>query len=85
MILVHVQSFGTGTRYGLEILHQGGKKVKTKVRKFLGLIPTFVEVTGGKDVREILAVITPSKVQELENTHLTNFNNHSECKNVLVN
>ena len=30
VVLVQVQYFGTGTRYGLEILHQYGKRVKTK-------------------------------------------------------
>ena len=33
-----------GTRYGLEILQQYGKRVKTKVRIFWGLIPKFVKV-----------------------------------------
>ena len=32
----------------LKFLHQGGKRVKTKSQKVLGLIPTFVEVTGEK-------------------------------------
>ena len=36
----------TGTRYGLETCHQCRKWVKKRVRKFCGLIPTFVEVTG---------------------------------------
>ena len=31
-----------------EILHQCDKNVKTKVRKFWELIPTFVEVPGKK-------------------------------------
>ena len=30
MTLVEVQTFGTGTRYVLEILYQCGKRVKTK-------------------------------------------------------
>ena len=34
--------------YGLQILHQYGKRVKTKSQKFLGLTLTFVEVTGEK-------------------------------------
>ena len=34
VVLVQVQQFGTGTRYNLEILHQCGKKVKTKNQKF---------------------------------------------------
>ena len=48
VILVQVQYFGTGTRYKLEILHQPVKGLKLKVRKFWWLIPTFVEVAGGK-------------------------------------
>ena len=35
MLLIEVQEFGTGTRYGLEILHQFGKSVKTKSQKVL--------------------------------------------------
>ena len=42
----------TATRLELEILHQPGKKVKTFVRKFWGLILTFVEVTEEKLVGE---------------------------------
>ena len=34
--------------YGLEILHQCGKRVKTKCQKVFGLIPTFVEATEEK-------------------------------------
>ena len=37
---------GTGTRYGLEILHKCGKRVETKSQNVLGLVLTFVEVTG---------------------------------------
>ena len=33
-------------RYGLEILHQCGKRVKSKSQKFLRLLSTFAEVTG---------------------------------------
>ena len=36
MLLVEVQQRGTGTTYGLEILHQSGKRVKTKSKKVLG-------------------------------------------------
>ena len=43
--MIQAQQLGTGSRYGLETLHQCGKRVKTKVRKFLGIIPTFAEVT----------------------------------------
>ena len=39
----------TETRYGLEILHQCGKRVK--IKKSLGLISMFVEVTRGKTGR----------------------------------
>ena len=34
--LIQVQEFGTVTRYGLEILHQRGKRVKTKSQKVFG-------------------------------------------------
>ena len=34
--MIEVQQFGTGTRYGIEILHQCEKKVKTKSQKVLG-------------------------------------------------
>ena len=34
--MVQVQSFGTGTRYKLEILHESVKRVKTKSQKVLG-------------------------------------------------
>ena len=34
--------------YGLDILHQCGKRVKTKSQKVLGLIPTFLEFVGEK-------------------------------------
>ena len=40
--------FWTGNRYGLEPLHQCGKRLKLKVRKSWGLTPKFVEVTGEK-------------------------------------
>ena len=36
----------------LEILHQCGKRVKLKFRKFWGLVPRFVEVTGEKLIGE---------------------------------
>ena len=36
MVLDQVQQFGTGIRYGLEILHQFNKRVKTKSQKVLG-------------------------------------------------
>ena len=38
--------------YKIQILHQSVKRVKTKSQKVLGLIPTFVEVTGQKLVGE---------------------------------
>ena len=34
--------------YKPEILQQVPKGLKLKVRKFLGLIPTFIEITGEK-------------------------------------
>ena len=36
MLLVQVQQFGTGNRYGLEILHKCGKGVETKIHKVFG-------------------------------------------------
>ena len=35
VVFVQVQYFGTGTRSELEILHQCGKRVKTKSQKLL--------------------------------------------------
>ena len=35
-MLVQAQKFGTGTRYGLEITYECGKRVKTKSQKVLG-------------------------------------------------
>ena len=52
MVLVQVQQFGSETRYKIQILHQSVRRVKTKSQKVLGLIPTFVEVTGQKLVGE---------------------------------
>ena len=46
--MVEVQLSGTGTKCGLEILHQSDKEQKLKVRKFQGLILTFAEVTEEK-------------------------------------
>ena len=37
--MVQVQYFGTGIRYGLEILHKCGKKVETTSQKILGSNP----------------------------------------------
>ena len=37
LLLVRVQKFRTGTRYGLEILHQCDKKIKTKRQEVLGV------------------------------------------------
>ena len=45
MTLAEVQIFGTGIRYGLEILHQCGNRVKTKSQ---GQTLTFSEVTEEK-------------------------------------
>ena len=38
----------TGTRQELEILHQCGKSLQLKVRKFYGITHTFPEVTEEK-------------------------------------
>ena len=48
MVLVQVEQFGTGTRYELEILHECGKKVKTKSQKVLGANSYVGEVTEKK-------------------------------------
>ena len=36
LLLVQVQKFGTATSYGLVVLYQSGKKVKTKSQKVFG-------------------------------------------------
>ena len=46
ILLVILKLFDT--RCELEILHQCRKRLKLKVRKFLALISTFVEVPGKK-------------------------------------
>ena len=48
-VLVSSSIIWTGTRYGLEILCSGGKRVKTKIR---GLIPTLLEVAREKLVEK---------------------------------
>ena len=47
--MVQVQEFETGTRYGLEIFHQCGKKFNTKSQKVLE-DNSVLEVTGEKMV-----------------------------------
>ena len=49
MVLVQVQQFGTGTRYELDT--SVAKGLRLKVRRFLGLVPTFLEVTEEKLVQ----------------------------------
>ena len=44
VVLAQVQLFGTGTRQDVQILHQCGKWVKTKIQKDFELVPTFVTV-----------------------------------------
>ena len=46
MLLIEVQEFGTGNRYGLEVSHRCRKRVKTKSQKFWRLIPAFVKKCG---------------------------------------
>ena len=48
MVLVPVYLLGTDTTYGIEILHQYSKRVKSKSLKVLRAIPMFVEVTEEK-------------------------------------
>ena len=55
VLLVQVQQLGTITRYGFEILHQCGERVKTKKQKVLGLLPSFVEVMEEKLVGGLFA------------------------------
>ena len=54
MLLVQVQQFETGTRYDLEILHQCGKKVKTKSQKNFGNNSNVCRSYSGKAVWEHL-------------------------------
>ena len=35
MLLVQIQWFGTGTKFSFDVLHQCGKRVKTKSQKVL--------------------------------------------------
>ena len=48
--LIQVQEFGSGIRYGFEILYQCGKRVKTKSQKVLGsnfyVCRRYIEKTG---------------------------------------
>ena len=48
--MVQVQQLATGYRYGLGILNQCAKMIETECQKVWGLIPTFFEVTGEKQV-----------------------------------
>ena len=48
VVLVQVQWFGTDARYGLELYTSVVKGSKLKVRKFWGLLPTFVEFAREK-------------------------------------
>ena len=45
MLLIQVQQFGTGSMYGLQLLHKCGERVETKSQKLSGLLPMLVEVT----------------------------------------
>ena len=49
--MVQVPNFGDGTRYELEILHQCGKRVKSKCRKVLGTSSYVCRSYRGKTVR----------------------------------
>ena len=60
--MVQVQEFGTSTRQEFEFLHQCGKKVKIKARKFWSLIFTSAEVTKGKLVGEGATGHLPSPI-----------------------
>ena len=49
----------TSTNHGLRILRQCDKRVKSKSKKKLDLIPTFVEVIQGKNLNGELFVNPP--------------------------
>ena len=49
--MVQAQELGTGTKYKLEVLHQCGKKVKTKSQKVLGANSYVCESYRGKTGR----------------------------------
>ena len=51
VVLVQVQQFGTGTMYELEILHQCGKRFKTKSQKVLGANSYVCRIYRGKTGR----------------------------------
>ena len=46
--MVQVQQFGTGLALGVALKFYTSVTVGFKLRKVWGLIPTFVEITGGK-------------------------------------
>ena len=48
VILVQVQLFGAGTSYGLKILHQFGKRIKTGSQKVFRATLTLIDVTEEK-------------------------------------
>ena len=71
MFLVQVQYFGTTTKYGLKSVT---KVSKLKVRKFWGLILTFVEVTGKKFAGSLYGVPTilnRFKISKIIKVHAT--------------
>ena len=63
--LGQVRQFGNDTMYGLDILHQCGKRVKTKSQKVLGLICTFLEFIGEKLVGFFLPPTILNRVNAL--------------------
>ena len=65
--MVQVQKFGTSTN-DLETLQQGSKRVQTKIQKAFGLSPTFVEVTGEKQVGRAFSPIL-NRVQAKTNSN----------------
>ena len=54
--------------YKLEILQQVPKELKLKVRKFLGLIPTFIEITGEKLVGGDISPPILNRVKSLDDS-----------------
>ena len=60
VFLVQIQWFGTGARYDLEILHQCGKKVKTKIERVTKAISYVCRSYMGKTGRGPFPLHLPS-------------------------
>ena len=62
MLLVQIQKFRTGARYDLEFYTRVSNGLNLKVRKFLGLTLTFVEVKGEKLVGRPFCIFILNRV-----------------------